>query len=221
MTFDERTEWVPAFDPLWSGTLKSVAHARLHRRPFSWSVVDGFLPPGLDRDLLAEFPETKFRHASDGSGGCSFFFRDLVRDNDVVEASDLSANWKQFARFLVGAEYRAAIAELFGLSLDGTKVVAGFALYPPGAGLRPHTDRAMRVVTQTIYFNENWDSRWGGSLQLLRSSEPTDVDTEIDPTLGRSVLLARSAHSWHAVRGVRRGAEQVRKSVLLHFTMPG
>jgi SM-20-related protein len=205
----------------WNRALDSIARANVHSRPFSWCVIDDFLPSGVGHILSEEFPEAKFRLASDGGEDYSFLFRQLIRDGKIVEPSDLSSHWTEFARLLCSAEYRSAMSTLFSLSLDETNVVAGFALYPPGSGLRPHTDRPVRIVTQVVYFNESWESGWGGTLQLLRSSNPSDVAMEFDPKLGRSVLLVRSEHSWHAVRRVRRGIEEVRRSVLLHFTLSG
>ena len=122
------------------------------------------------------------------------------------------------AELLLSDEYRAAMETLLAVPLEGLRVHAGFCRYPPGSQLRPHPDQSIRVVTQTVYFNDPWQQAWGGSLLVLRSSQPADVEQEVAPTLGRSVIFVRSDHSWHAVARVRQGVDAVRRSLLLHYS---
>jgi SM-20-related protein len=59
-------------------------------------------------------------------------------------------------------------------------------------------------MTQVFYFNESWDLRDGGCLNILRSADMSNSITEIPPFVGNSSVL-RSNNSWHSVSRVANG----------------
>jgi SM-20-related protein len=76
----------------------------------------------------------------------------------------------------------------------------------------------MRVVTQVVYLNREWDSAWGGSLRLLRSDRMEDVAAEVIPAFNSSVVFRRAQNSWHAVAPLATGVDRSRRSLLLQLT---
>jgi SM-20-related protein len=202
-----------------STVLAKLSTAEVRRRPFRWALIDDMLGEADGRALAAEFPADGYREAGTRGTDYSFYYRDLISDGaPAADWRDCSPRWRRLGELLLSDAYRSAMSAVMGVSLDALTVSAGFCLYPAGAQLRPHPDQPIRVVTQTIYFNDPWEPLWGGSLLLLRSANLHDVEEEVAPTLGRSVVFVRSDHSWHAVTRVRRGVDAVRKSVLLHYS---
>lgn len=202
----------------WQSAIDRLAAAHLERMPFSWALIDGLLDDGLARLLADQFPERGYRISSTQTD-YTFLYRGLVSEGVLrLGNPPVAAEWAEFGKLLASAAYRQAMEELTGRSLAGLKVYAGFCRYEPGCVLRPHTDRPIRAVTQTIYFNRDWDDSWGGALLLLRSADRSDVQRKVTPAFGRSVVFVRSDHSWHGVERVRRGIPVVRRSLLLHFS---
>jgi SM-20-related protein len=194
--------------------------AGLSSRPFRWGLYRDFVTPGLARALAADFPDDGFfLSAPPGSGKC-FQFRDLYSDGAVRGGDALAASWKEVLTKLASDEYRHSVAAACDVPLDGTSVSIGAAVYENGYYLRPHTDRAFRLITQVIYLNPLWLGQWGGRLLLLNSSDEDDIAATVSPLLGHSVIFIRSVHSWHAVERVRNGVPVSRRSILLHFSQP-
>lgn len=195
-----------------------VVGADVQHEPFTYAVIDDL--PGADwsAELSEAFPASGF--ASTGTPGADdfFFFRRLFRGGTLV-AGGLARTWLDFAYVLQSDEYRAAVSRTLGVSLTGCQLVAGFCVYGAGRGLLPHTDRELRVVTQTVYLTRAWEPSWGGGLRVLGSRDPQDIRCEVAPTLGRSMLLRRSEHSWHAVGPVSVDSAAPRRSLLLHFSL--
>lgn len=111
---------------------------------------------------------------------------------------------------LDGPEFEAAVAEKFGLSLEGLPTlftVRGHAADKDG---RIHTDAKSKVITVLLYLNREWPAA-GGRLRVLRG--PDDLDDmarEIPPVAGMLFAFRRSDHSWHGhtpYRGQRRAIQ--------------
>lgn len=77
---------------------------------------------------------------------------------------------------------------------------AHYAVYPPGAFYSRHLDRFAtsdeRMISSTLYLNEEWRAGDGGELRLL---DPAEGAVEIAPERGRLVVF-RSDTIWHEVR---------------------
>jgi SM-20-related protein len=191
----------------------------LHRDPFTWAVVQGFLDEEVANGLSAEFPDDGFRVA--GTSSKLFSVRSLVVAGGVhSSAGTLSAAWRRFAAYLASDDYRQRFGDLVGLELTGLRIDASLCRYPPGCSLVPHTDRPVRRATHVLYLNRVWRRDWGGMLRLLRSDDVDDTLEEVLPTLGTSVAMVRSDRSWHAVTRVADGVTAERLSVLVHASGP-
>jgi Rps23 Pro-64 3,4-dihydroxylase Tpa1-like proline 4-hydroxylase len=120
-----------------------------------------------------------------------------------------------------GCEYRSTLQQLTGVQLGHARLEARFVVYGANCWISPHTDRSDKLLTQTFYFEEHWCAEWGGELQLLRSADVTDIATRILPLRNLSVVLVPSPTSWHAVAPVAPNVAASRRTLLLHYTLPG
>jgi SM-20-related protein len=151
----------------------------LVREPFDHLVVPEFLDPGLVDPVLSGFP----RIEKGGSFPLSVLACGSGFDGLVEE--------------LRGAELRKAVAEKFGIDLEGRPAlvtVRGQARPKDG---RIHTDTETKLVTVLLYLNRGWKDK-GGWLRLLRSNASLDdYFTEVPPEAGTAVFFRCTKNAWH------------------------
>ncbi len=151
----------------------------LVREPFDHLVVAGFLEEAAIEPVLSGFPTIE-KGGSFPLSVLSFGpgFADLVEE-------------------LHGPELRKAVAEKFGISLDGRPTmvtVRGQARIRDG---RIHTDTETKLVTVLLYLNRGWKDK-GGWLRLLRSSESLDdYIADVPPEAGTAVFFRCTDNAWH------------------------
>jgi hypothetical protein len=151
----------------------------LVREPFDHLVVPEFLEPGSLDSVLSGFP-------SIGKGGsfplsiltCGPAFESLLEE-------------------LRGPALRSAVAEKFGVDLEGRPTmitVRGQARSKDG---RIHTDAVTKIVTVLLYLNPGWKDG-GGRLRLLRSgSSLDDFFADVPPEAGTAVFFRCTENAWH------------------------
>jgi Rps23 Pro-64 3,4-dihydroxylase Tpa1-like proline 4-hydroxylase len=122
-----------------------------------------------------------------------------------VDDSDLDDVWRELSHALLRPDYRQAVGDLVDLDLSqhGLQI----SIYRNGVDdwLPAHIDNWPKVLTQTIYFHEEWGADWGGELLILRSADLSDVVATIPPTVTSSVIHLRTEDAWHAVPPLRNG----------------
>jgi len=202
-----------------------IAQQTMEARPYQWASIDGLFAPGDAASLAASFPCDRFKKVAGYGGEKSYEYmsRSLIHMGATVPShpEGLSQVWRELACDLVSAEYRSALTQITGKDLTNALMEVNVLHYGPGAWLGPHVDLKAKIVTHVLYFNETWDRRDGGCLNVLRSSDPADVFAEILPLVGNSMLLVRSKNSWHSVSRVTRNCTISRRSVNVIFHQPG
>ncbi|MFJ4656820.1 2OG-Fe(II) oxygenase [Nocardia sp. NPDC088792] len=205
--------------------LTAIEKAELHDDPYRHAVLArSFTSAEFAGALRAEFAEDGFvrnerRDTTPGGKRYLMFNRQVVEDGVPLpdNVATLSPIWRELIGELLGAGYRAALAELTGAELDDCVVEARLDRYGEGCWIEPHTDRADKVVTQLFYFNEPWRDEWNGEFRVLRGPQLDDYARRVPPRLGTSVIMRRSEHSWHGVPPITEGSGQQRLSLLVHF----
>jgi SM-20-related protein len=193
--------------------------------PYDWAFVDNLYSPSDAAELAATYPTDHFKTVNgyDGEKGYSYESRCLIGmgSSKASFPEGLSPAWRQLAADLLSPDYREAMSKLTGRDLSQLMIEVNVFHYGSGAWLGPHLDLKDKVITHVLYFNETWDRRDGGCLAILRSSNMSDEVAEILPTVGNSALIVRSNKSWHAVKRVREGCQQSRRSVTVTFYPAG
>ncbi|MBV9125190.1 MAG: 2OG-Fe(II) oxygenase [Planctomycetes bacterium] len=151
----------------------------LHRTPFDYLVVPGFINPAARAGILADYPQI------DRPG--SFPLGDL-RYGPAFTA---------LVEELNGPAMRSAFEEKFHLDLTNrpTMITARGRCWEKDGHI--HTDAKSKIITVLIYMNPSWEES-GGRLRLLRS--PTDLEDvilEVPPMEGTLLAFRRSENSWH------------------------
>jgi len=201
--------------------LQRIAEKKMESKPYQWAFIDQLFSPENAAQLAATFPRDKFKKVAgyDGEKGFEYMSRSLIHMGAAVPSypEGLSPAWLALANDLLSPEYHAAISKITGCKLNAAVLEVNVLHYGSGAWLGPHLDLKAKLVTQVLYFNESWNPKDGGCLNILNSSDPSDVVAEIPPIVGNSSLLVRSKKSWHCVSRVAQGCEISRRSVNVIF----
>lgn len=205
--------------------LDAIRAATIKDEPYRYAVVTGtFCDPDISLQLREQFPQENFSLSErldkrpDKKRYRTYDYQLVLHDErDESRIASLTPLWRQLVDEVTGAAYRDALAELTGSDLGHLQLEARLTRYSPGCWIEPHTDRADKVVTHLMYFNESWRMEWLGDFRVLRSSDMEDYAERVPPRLGTSVVMVRSERSWHGVPPVQADTPQVRMTLLVHF----
>jgi hypothetical protein len=156
-----------------------LSAAPLVPEPFDHFVVPQFLESDSIRGLLSDFPAIQ-------KGG-SF----------PVSTLEFGPGFASLIEELRGVPLRSAVAEKFGIDLEGRPpmiTVRGQSRRKDG---RIHTDSLTKIVTVLLYLNPEWKVA-GGRLRLLRSKASLeDYFEEVPPEAGTAVFFRCTENAWH------------------------
>lgn len=159
--------------------IAALKAAPLRRDPFSHVLVPGFVSMEALGEINRDFP------AVPGPGSYP------------PGQLDIRGVFAALLRELNGAEFQAAMSQIFGLDLSAFPVMFTVRGYcRPGDG-QIHCDSESKIITVLLYLNPAWDKE-GGRLRLLRGPRDlNDMVCEVPPNGGTLLAFRRSEHSWH------------------------
>lgn len=191
-------------------------------RPYPWVNPAGLLTPEGYRSLLEHLPtQEQFtpsfgKPRAHGQRSHDRFTLDYRDDLPVAE------KWKDFIAELRSPTYRNFLGRLLGTRAFVLRFHWHYT--PRGCSISPHCDAKDKLGSHIFYFNteQDWDPSWGGQTLLLddggrfpRTSAPhiEDFDTILpSQSIGNaSLLFARGAKSWHAMRPLQCPEDRLRK----------
>lgn len=190
--------------------------------PYPHFVIDEFLEPAFAREVAASYPT--YREAQ----GLGLEF-DALNEKSKIQVTDSTkfpaavAKLHEFlssSRFLDDLSYITGIPRLLA---DAQLMGGGMHMTGPGGRLDVHIDfnydekRAYhRRLNILIYLNENWESDWGGQLELW-DRDVRQCHRVVEPQLNRCVVFETSEISFHGVRPIKRSAARVRQSFAAYY----
>lgn len=172
--------------------------------PFDYQIIDNFLDVKKAKTISQEFPP---------------YHSDIwYCYNNPLENKKTCNTWYQFGpetyktlSHLNSPEFIEKLQELTGIpklypdiGLHG----GGLHIHGTGGKLNVHLDysihpklKLQRKLNLIIYLAEDWDSKWGGSLEFWSHNEETKRPKEkivtIDNVFNRAVLFDTTQNSWH------------------------
>lgn len=193
----------------------------MQSEPYEWAFIDGLFSSTDAPSLAATYPSDNFKtvRGNDGEKGYEYEVRSLIHMGaaEPSHAARLAPVWRELASSLLSMQYRQAMSGLTGRDLGELDIEANIFHYGVDAWMGPHLDLKEKVVTHVLYFNDEWDPSDGGCLNILRSSDRSDVFAEIPPIVGNSVVLVRSDRSWHSVTRNLGRSGRSRRSMTVTF----
>ncbi len=154
--------------------------------PFAHILVPAFVKPEALRAVVADLPAMK--------GRGSF----------PVGAVRIGPAAKALFTALEGPEFRAVVAEKFGLDLAGAPVMSTLRGNAGEKDGQIHRDSLTKRVTILLYLNPSdpasdkpWTSQ-AGCLRLLRNgTDLEDYVVEVPPTDGALLVFPNGPNTWH------------------------
>lgn len=192
--------------------------------PFAHSVFEDFIPAGLLKKIIKEFPTpaapiwtTRFQNANEIKLGCNDFFQ-----------------WGPYTKmlfiYLNSAPFLTRLEALTGIPNiipDPYYMGGGLHCLPTGGKLNMHVDfnfhpvlNLDRRLNLLIYLNQDWQSEYGGDLIL--QSEDKKHERRVLPEFNRAVLFSTTSSSFHGnPEPVQAPAGRTRNSLALYYYTAG
>ena len=176
-------------------------------KPFKHVMVDNFLDEAMCEKLLADFPAFDPKKARNEHGEIG-----AKAVNERV--SSISPFYKTFYAYINSQPFLDHISELTGipeLIADATLFGGGTHENRDGQSLDVHIDfnideRRMlhRRLNLLVYLNKEWDSSWGGDIELHSDPRNPAIDTikSFQPLFNRAVLFETNEYSWHGFQRI-------------------
>lgn len=159
--------------------IAKLRSAKIETKPYEYTIVPGFLSADTVAKINATYPKIE-------KGGS--YPVEMLEENMAI---------KEVIDELDGPEFEAAIADKFGVDLEGRPKMYSLRGYTRAKDGQIHTDSKDKIITVLLYLNENWQQP-GGRLRILNNG--TDVDdfvAEVPPDNGTLLVFKRSDSSWH------------------------
>lgn len=176
--------------------------------PFRHVVIEDFLDAALCKELRADFPAFENRHALNEMGQVG---GKAVR----MDVRDISDAYRQLDAYLQTPEFLGYVSAVTGipdLLYDPDYIGGGTHENRHGQGLDAHIDfnyhprtRWHRRLNLIVYLNEEWDSTWGGELELHSDPWNAAVNRTISvpPLFNTAVIFETNEVSWHGFSQIR------------------
>ncbi len=179
--------------------------AVFNREPWSWGVLNDLLNRDDAGRIRAEILRLDFHGVSAERADKQYRMQLFEIASDYCEPtrlSDLLADIRSDT--YVDALERYAEAEL-----AGKRSSINIWKYSREDYLSAHLDKPEKYLTQLFYFNEDWPTEYGGSLNVLADSDESSAVARIVPQYANSAVIKTDARSWHSVSPVSaEGAER-------------
>lgn len=180
--------------------LATSAPAYQSAAPFPHIAFEDFLNPAIVSDAIAEFPSV----ASDE-------WKAYAHVNERKFSNTDPESWgptlKSILAVLNSDEFVAFVSELTGIeglfadpSLEGgglhQSTRDGYLNVHADFTVHPHHQNWRRRANLLVYFNEGWESEWGGQLELWSTDMKQCVE-RISPVANRAVIFTTDMDSFH------------------------
>jgi hypothetical protein len=172
-----------------------------HRaEPFPHVVFDNFLPPHLADKILGNFPGSVNAGDKFYEAGYYGLHKRQISPNDC---SEFNRSVFAFLNSSGMLQFIEGLTRIPGLLPDPYFFGGGFHEIQPGGLLGIHSDfriheelNLRRRINALIYLNRDWETSWGGQLELWDRTMKNRVQC-IDPVFNRCVIFNTDERSFH------------------------
>jgi Rps23 Pro-64 3,4-dihydroxylase Tpa1-like proline 4-hydroxylase len=191
--------------------------------PFDHWVIDEFQDIELARKLSQDFID--------------FQNKDWYEYENPLEVKKSLNNWwdfppttYRFIEYLNSPAFIKKLEELTGidgLHPDPGLHGAGWHMHGQGGKLNVHLDYSMhpkldleRKLNLIYYLSEDWDTEWGGGLELWKGTSKKAVEKikTVDCVFNRAILFDTTQNSWHGLPNkITCPANVTRKSIAMYY----
>jgi Rps23 Pro-64 3,4-dihydroxylase Tpa1-like proline 4-hydroxylase len=192
--------------------------------PYPHYVIDNFVDDEIAYKLSNEFMSFDSNHW-------------FSYDNEI-EVKKTSNNWYNFPeetykffQYLNSPAFVQSLSDMTGVQLipDHGLHGAGWHIQPTGGKLNVHLDYSIhpklgleRRFNFIFYLTPNWDTTWGGNLEMwshdIETNQPKELIKTVENKFNRVVIFDTSYNSWHGFSQPINCPEDVyRKSIAMYY----
>lgn len=200
---------------------------RIEIIPYDTYIVTNMLDMEHQEALILHFPSHHFREFTLQAGNetvdknFKFKFEFLCLEQthpDYLQKLGFNQLWLDLISNITSSSYKENLGNATNSDLSNSSCKIEFTRYRPGDSLDAHYDKQTgKILTQLFYFNNDWNSTWGGYLHVLNSTNINQTVFAVPPLSNYSVLIKPTQNAWHKVGQVSPKAEQTRISMALEF----
>lgn len=193
--------------------------------PIDHIIIDDFLSIEKAKELSNEFPTFD-------SSVWFYYNNPLENKKTCNDYHKFPPETYRFFKYLNSPEFVEYICNITGIKKlypDYGLHGAGWHMHGQGGKLNVHLDynihpklKLQRKLNLIYYLTEDWDSKWGGGLELwshnLETNEPKDLVKVIENKFNRAILFDTTQNSWHGFATPLICPENVyRKSIAMYY----
>lgn len=195
--------------------------------PFPHIVLDDFISKDLLNSVSEEFPDLKtLNHKIEFSNQKEVKFASSG-------SSELSPSAKVLINFLNSDIFLEYLQRLTGISepliSDPYLSGGGYHEIKTGGVLKVHADFNKhpkldldRRLNLLLYLNKDWDSSWGGNLELYKTDDLSSPVVSVEPIFNRCVIFTTTSFTYHGHPDpLTCPEERSRKSIALYYFSTG
>lgn len=192
--------------------------------PYPHYVIDDFVDEDIAHKLSNDFMDF---------GSPNWFKYD-----NQVEVKKSCNNWYNFPeetykffQYLNSPAFVQSLSEVTGVQLipDHGLHGAGWHIQPSGGKLNVHLDYSIhpklgleRRFNFIFYLTPNWDTNWGGNLELWshdsENNQPKELVKTIENKFNRAVIFDTTYNSWHGFsQPINCPVDVYRKSIAMYY----
>jgi Rps23 Pro-64 3,4-dihydroxylase Tpa1-like proline 4-hydroxylase len=193
--------------------------------PFDHIILDDFLELQKARELSNEF--------LDFDDHRWFYYNNPLENKKACNDYHLfPSETYRFFKYLNGPEFVEYLCNITGIKKlypDYGLHGAGWHMHGRGGKLNVHLDynihpklKLQRKLNLIYYLTEDWQTEWGGGLELWSHNEDTNQPKKlvktIDNIFNRAVVFDTTQHSWHGFATPLNCPENIyRKSIAMYY----
>jgi Rps23 Pro-64 3,4-dihydroxylase Tpa1-like proline 4-hydroxylase len=192
--------------------------------PYPHYVIDDFVNDDIAHKLSNDFMD--------------FDSPNWFKYNNQVEVKKSCNNWYNFPeetykffQYLNSPAFVQSLSEVTGVQLipDHGLHGAGWHIQPTGGKLNVHLDYSIhpklgleRRFNFIFYLTPNWDTNWGGHLELWshdsENNQPKELVKTIENKFNRAVIFDTTYNSWHGFsQPINCPVDVYRKSIAMYY----
>lgn len=171
--------------------------------PFPHVVIDDFLPSSIAEMVHDAFPRSDLKSFEQPDNSYQVNKLGRSQNNDFLGVSESIRHFLADLNGAIFVDFLEALTGIKGLTVDPHYQGGAMHQILPGGRLDIHADfnrhprlKLDRRLNVLIYFNKNWDSSYGGNLELWSKDMSTCVKT-VAPVFNRCVVFNTTSDSYH------------------------
>lgn len=152
--------------------------------------------------LILNYPKEDFFKEQIGIDTKQYKFcvHNLV-ENDVYSKTSINQPntlWSKLICELLSNKYTQTLSSLINIDLNEKKRSIGLYKFKSNMYVSKHLDKERKILTQLFYFNNTWQSNYGGEFNIYNHEDSRPL-ISIPPIALYSIVIIRTTNSWHSV----------------------